>query len=85
MPSKQIEQLLVVIYIIPCEIMALSNVMLDHCHNSYHVVTTSLNKLRRGTTIRQEGVFLNLGFVSFLHVSVTGGTLRCLGFFYSDN
>lgn len=56
---------MVVINIIPCEIMALSNVMLDHCHNSYHVVTTSLNKLRLGTAIRQGGVFLNLGFVSF--------------------
>lgn len=65
MPSKQNELLMVVINIIPCEIMALSNVMLDHCHNSYHVVTTSLNKLRLGTAIRQGGVFLNLGFVSF--------------------
>lgn len=42
--------------------------MLDHCYNSYHFVT-SLNKLRLGTAIRQGGVFLKLGFVSFLHVS----------------
>lgn len=68
MPSKQNELLIVVINIIPCEIMALSNEMLDHCHNSYHVGTKSLNKLRLGTAIRQRGVFLNLGFVSFLHV-----------------